>query len=583
MSINQTVEYPGITLSAKSYLRNETRGLFGQLLDTSKPDLNGFIINQNLSSGTAFNTSNYLTHKVVLQEFKLPTDFARGEKYPEFTGFHLHLKCNDRSYTISYEIQAYDQTYGWQGIVYGTYTGSPTASMIQWAQINFDPINIKNKYLNQKFRLILNLDNKVDGLYTSDANPFKSKNCFLLRQLTSNGVTNIVCDNTEIALRFRLMGNVADEGIDILGNRYRSLVYRQSISNTLDYNTSTWWMSKANPSKYAVESIYFNLGGKTSIDAIFLDPATPNMVFNVYYSDETDDPTPSIAGWDNIMWKRVPKEFIASKRQNYIFPSPISTKFIKIEFTNLQAKPYLTGDFQRPMIYNKYPQWVFDYFIAQYAYQRNMSYDPFVANEIDINFDLLDLAFNYYKGDIIQYSTNPSEIKVVNEKTEKLDQTLRSLLVDNTDGVSNLDVETMMKVKTNMEPFLNHPAFNADVNTQAGSAALSAANFNNYPIEDIISIVASTSVVSNHNREHLITEKLMPNMYFFIECRHGYREALAKLPDGKGYFAGVKEIGFQKQDHKVVYDNSIYMTVAGNALNSAFNDFEYDGIAWVSR
>jgi len=583
MSIYQEATYPGIVLSAKSFLRNETRGAIGQLLDTSRPDLNGFIINQNAVSGTTFNSSSYLTHKNIIQEFKLPANFGRNKKYPELTGFHLHLKCNNSSYTISYDIQAYDQTYGWQGIVYGVYTNSLDTNLVQWPQINFDPVKIKTKYLNQKFRLILRLDNKIDGLYTSNSNPFKSQGCFLRRQLISNGTTRIVCDNTEIALRFRLMGNVADEGIDILGNRYRSLVYRQSIDNTLDYNTQTWWMSKANPSKYAVESIYFNLGEKTTVDAVFLDPATPNMTFNIYYTDEIDDPTPSIPGWDNIMWKRVPKEFTASKRQNYILPTPISTKFIKIEFTNLQAKSYLTGDFQRPIIYNKYPQWVFDYFITRYAYERNMTYDPFIANEININFDLLDLAFNYYKGDIIQYSTNPLKIKVVNEKTEKLDQTLRSLLVENADGVNNLDVQTMMKVKTNMEPFLSHPAFLSDSDTEAGTAAINAAKPNNYPIEDVISIVASTSIVSNHNREHLINEKRLPNMYFFIDCRHGYRQALAKLPDGKGYFAGVKEIGFQKQDHKVVYDNSIYMTVAGSTLNSAINDFKYDGVAWVSR
>ena len=565
--------FPGVELSATSTLKNRTRGTESALFDTSKPDLNGFLINQNNISSTTYSSSNILSEKLFVQEFKLPSNILRGQKCPNLTGLHFHLKANSATFTISYDLQVYDKSYGWTGVLFGAYDGVSAGS--KWVQINFDSVAISSKYLNQKFRLIVRLDSGVDGLYYSSSNIFKSNKCYLYQ--------NKILQSTERALRFRLIGDVADEGTDILGNQYRSLVYTQSINETLDYNSNTWWMSKANPSKYAVESLYFNLGEKATVDAIFLDPASPNMHFNVYYSDEVDDPTSSVDGWDNILWKRIPKDFIANKKQNYILPTPVSTKFIKIEFTSLQAKPYLTGDFQKPITYKKYPQWVFDYFITRYAHDRDMTYDPFIANEVEINFDVLSLAFNYYKNDITQYSTKPNEIKVVNEKAENLDQTLRNLLVKNTDNSKSLDVQTYMKIKTKFDSFLSHPSLNSDGNSQAGITSIANANFTNYPVEDRISTVGLTSIVSNHNREHLIQEKQMPHMYFFIDCRHAYKEALAKLPDSKAYFAGVKEIGFQRHDHKVVSDSSVYLSVAGENLNLMINDFDYDGVAWVSK
>lgn len=578
VSLNHLLQKQSLTrainLSANCRLLNKSRGVQTKLSNATRADLNGIIINQNLQTPSS---TKYSTSKYLIQEFKLPADFKRGygtqQKNPQLTGFHLNVLCSDETFTINYDLQVYDELAGWQGIAYGKHINKSGLGLSQWTQINFDPIEIKDKYVNKKFRLILTLDNKITGIYWSNDNALKSSNCFLYENTVAN---------YSRSLRFRLLADVADEGVDILGNTYRSLVYRQSINDTLDYNTNTWWMSKANPSKYGVECLYFNLGSKTPIDSIFLDPATPNMTFNIYYTEQIEVPNHTLADWDNMLWERVPKEFVASKRQNYILPSPINTKFIKIEFSSLQMKPYLTGDFHRPVLYRKHPQWVFDYFMARYAYERDMTYDPFIANRIDINFDLLDLAFNYYKDDIIQYSTNPAKIKVVNEKTENLDQLLRNLLVESDGNVNDLDIPTYMKIKTEIEKYTRHPAFSSDPGLQSGAAAINSADLNNYPTEDFISQVASTSVVSNHNRDHLITEKRMPNMYFFIKCRHGYKEALAKLPSGKAYFAGVKEIGFHREDHKVVYDNAIYMTVAGDNLNSAVNDFEYNGESWTS-
>jgi hypothetical protein len=308
------------------------------------------------------------------------------------------------------------------------------------------------------------------------------------------------------------------------------------------------------------------------------------MNFNVYYSNEdVYDLDGNIDEWDNLLWRRVPKQFKATKRQNYIFPTPIVAKFIKIEFTQLQAQPYLTGDFQKPIIYNKYPQWVFDYFISAYAAARNETYDPFIASQVDVSFDVLELAFSYYENDIIQLSKNPSDIKVVNQDDNTLSQTLKNLLIDNQDGVNSLDMETYAKIKDNFKPFLSHPILKSDFNSSNFALTLINSDSTNYPLEDIPIVSGSTSIVSNHNREHLITEKTFPEMYFFIECRHGYRQAIAKLPEGKAYFAGVKELAFQRQDHKVVSDDNIYIEVAGDTINMETSDFVFNQTVWTSR
>jgi len=537
-------------------------------------DLSGFIINQNLPH-TTYGTST--TQNYLAQEFKLPSTFARAGKNPKLTGLQLNLNTG-ANFSFKYSLQTYNELYGWRRIFEGQSDNSGQPIGSKWVSVPFKSFEINPDYLGQKFRIVITKLSGVTSAYYSDKSPFTEDGCNFYYNATTT--TPVLITG---ALRFRLMGDVVDNGTDILGNQYRSLVYSQAASNVIDLNTNTWWVSKANPSKYGVESLYFDLGEKDVVDAIFLDPVTPNVNFNVYYYDGTETPESSSDSWDSLLWKRVPKQFTATKRQNYLFPTSIYARYIKVEFTSLQAQSYLTGDFQKPVKYKKYPQWVFDYFLSVHAYVNNETYDPFIQNQVDVSFDILQLAFNYYKGDIIQTSTNPQDLKVVNESTDNLDQTVRNLLIKNADGVESLDITTYSKVKTNFDPFMGHPAMRSDFSSVLSNIILANAQSTNYPVEDKVVTSAATGIVSTQDRNHLISEKTIPHMYFFVESRHGYREAVAKLPEGKAYFVGIKELAFQRRDHKVLSNDNMYVTISGNEINLERNDFSFDGTVWSSR
>jgi len=410
---------------------------------------------------------------------------------------------------------------------------------------------------------------------------------------------NVACVITPVdsSLAFRLLTLSADSGIDFLGNEYRSFVHKKYVDNVNQKDTS-YWLSKPNPSKFAVENIYFDISKNNtpvSIDSVLLDPITPNVYFNVYYSNDAA-PGYDDASWEKLLWTRVPKVFKATKKDVYAFPENISAKYIKLEFSHLQGKYYAPGAFQRPILYKKHPQWVFDYFIADYASQNNKTYDPFIQSQITIDYDILNLGFNYYKGDIVQTANGPIELTNITQNSD----TLLNLLTNHSAGanLSSFDLTTLNQIKTAFSRFTVHPSTFSNnttsvdtASTQTSASTISAGMINgkaaavrNYPIENIQTAIADTSQVSTLNREGLIFEKQFPVMFFYVKCRHGYREAWARFEDDKAYFAGVKNVIFQRQNHAIENDEGIYAYGTGEFdLNVEYNDFVLEDNTWKSK
>lgn len=411
--------------------------------------------------------------------------------------------------------------------------------------------------------------------------------------------SNVACVIAPVdsSLAFRLLTLSADSGIDFLGNEYRSFVHKKSVDN-VNQKDASYWLSKPNPSKFAIENIYFNISKNNtpvSIDSVLLDPITPNVYFNVYYSND-NAPGYDDESWENLLWTRIPKIFKATKKDVYAFPENISAKYMKIEFSHLQAKYYAPGAFQRPILYKKHPQWVFDYFIADYASQNNKTYDPFIQGNITIDYDLLDLGFNYYKGDIIQTANGPIELTNLTQNSD----TLLNLLTNHSEGanLSSLDLTTLNQIKTAFSRFTVHPSAFSNSTTSVDTASVQtsistisagmingkSAPLRNYPIENIQLAVANTSQVSTLNREGLIFEKQFPVMFFYVQCRHGYREAWSRFEDDKAYFAGVKNVIFQRQNHAIENDEGVYAYGTGEFdLNVEYNDFVLEDNTWKSK
>lgn len=311
----------------------------------------------------------------------------------------------------------------------------------------------------------------------------------------------------------------------------------------------------------------------TVIDSVLLDPQTPNVAFSVYYSNdgEADEHT-SIEEWEKKLWARVPQTYIATHRQQYVFPQPIRASFIKIEYSDLQAQSYNVGDFAKPVTYKKFPIWVADFFLAQ------MQLPSFVANTIGISYDALEFAYNYFLDDIKQKPAEPlaspaSSIGALSEFFNK------------TDAAALVDPATLTQINLVMNTYLAPPASLGDRSTLLGAKqSNSVLSQSNYPTEGTPEqVTQGLGNVSRLNRENIVFEQSMPIMFFFLTCRHGYKELSAAFADNKAYFAGVNELVFLRNDYTTTNDGDLYIESGGDTVNIERNDFViHDNGSWTS-
>jgi hypothetical protein len=554
--------------------------------------------------------NNFLTGNSIsaCQEFKFPLDYIRANQtIPELSGFQIYvssinnlINSNDTA-SIKYFVDRYDPSmYGWINLASGTkdlfiseefkdYINSNSED--NWFNIGFEPVTIDSTWLNNKFRFRIFCNSNVTKLYYKSPNPFVDGTA-----LAVDGVSNF--NPTDASLCFRILSSAADDKIDVFNNKIRSSVYVSKPSNVASLNDESYWMSKPNPSKFAVENLYFDVSknnNPTSIDSVFIDPITPNVYCNIYYSNDDTGPGIDSDTWNNLLWTKIPKNYQITKKQNYVFPEPVFAKYIKIEFSHLQAQYYSAGSFQKPILYQKYPQWVFDYFIADYESKRNQTYDPFIQGQLVVNFDVLDLAYNYYKGDIVQTSNGLIEI---NNRNENQSQILDIITDKNNYNSKSIDATTLNQIKTSLNQFTSHPALDSTTETTVGKAATQLASTtlgmnvsgykimtaSNYPIEEVSRSIADPMPVSTLNRDSVLFEKYFPIMSFYIQCRHEYREALAKFEDNRAYFVGIKKVAFQRSNHVSTNDSKMYTYGIGEgSLNVEHNDFVFIEESWRAR
>lgn len=572
-------------------------------------NLSGIVVNQSLFDSAKYLSGSSITGPSGCQEFVFPTNYLRGESLaPDLTGFQLYVRSKINIYsesdqnletaTINYLIERYDSGQGgWVGVASGfekmfaknSVSHDPSAEEDHWFNVRFAPVSIDANWVSSKFRIRFSCNSSISRVYYKTPNPLNNGVA-----LTYNGISSI---SDPASFAFRVLSAVADEGQDFLGNSVRSLVFAANSKKATTVNNSQYWLSKPNPSKFGVENLYFDVSkydksaGATDtnqpvvIDSVFLDPITPNVYFHIYYSNDPNGPGVDDLSWENLMWTHVPKTFHATKAQNYILPTAISAKYIKIEFSHLRGQYYAAGNFQKPILYKKHPQWVFDYFIAEYENKRKRTYDPFIKGQITVNFDVYDLAFNYYKNDILQTQAGPIEIK---DPTANQNDVVNLLTKKGDSNSNQIDSTTSKLISTAFNRFASHPAqysvLNNAVDLSAQNLAQSSVGFDvtgfkliaaqNYPIERMTKPVADFNTVSTFDREPLLFEANFPVMFFYVTCRHAYREAYAKFEDDKAYFAGVREVIFQREAHSSQYDSTMYTHITGeNASGATYNDF----------
>lgn len=386
----------------------------------------------------------------------------------------------------------------------------------------------------------------------------------------------------ESSLRYRIMALAPDVDRDCTGNVYRTVAIQSdptSVKASVGDLQDAYWLSEPNPSQFACEALYFDIrkGGEPQVvDHVIIDPATPGIYMNIYFSD---DPEPGYNrdSWDSLLWSRVDKQYLLRRKETFALPQPITAKYIKLEFTQLQPIWYAPGTFTLPTEYRKHPKWVMDYYLSYYQYVRAQDLEE--AQFVNVSYDALDLAYNYYLDDLKQeYPNLPATVQSA-EGVSLLTDFLRQ--EQNTEN-TKVDPQTLLQIKTSLRPFTTQPGNQGKFGSLLQKLAQSSITADNYSTESTVTPTAFTRNVSSYDRDSLIVEKAFPVTSFYLTARHYYMVATAPFDHDRAYFAGIKEVTFTREHYASRYDNDLYIETAGDTENIASNDFESVNHDWVT-
>lgn len=300
----------------------------------------------------------------------------------------------------------------------------------------------------------------------------------------------------------------------------------------------------------------------TVIDRVLVDPITPGAHFSIYYTEE-GDPGANESQWESKLWTRIPQTFRMERKETHVLPEPVKAKYLKIEFSHLQARHYAPGDFQQTIRYKKHPKWVLDYFLA-----RVQTNNVFLAERVTVIYDALDLAYNYYLDDLGQEPE--STIDVNNTALTQVS----NFLSDRTDVSDRIDPITLAQIDFNLEPYRQHPALRGYATTLLGDYARQTVDpLADYSIEAARIAPVVSADVSSLNRDRVVVEQNYPVMFFYVTCRHAYREIEAKFSHDRAYFVGVRQIAFLRDNYMTAFDTTTYIEPNADTLNVERNEF----------
>lgn len=363
---------------------------------------------------------------------------------------------------------------------------------------------------------------------------------------------------------------VSDTGTDVLGNSYETELASYSAARANDGNVDTFWQSQANPSKNAVESLYFDIrdgSNPSTIDEIWLDPVTPGALMHIYYSNDSDE-----TDWDFKLWSPISRHYIL-QRGNLKLPNPVTAKFIKLEFTKFVPVPYpsLYRNNLPPIRYRTHPTWVVEY--IQSIEQANK------VNSIK----------NIIQSQVVN---TPETLGVSTPKMTKLTDETRKSIVD---FINN---QTSSSILSNYEIWKPGTVQGQDVTTDSPEIYLNdlfqqslLATVNSFTVQGqkiVDSNIRSSQsfrqersvqakdllpIVSRADRTVTETEKNFPDTWFPRVCRHGYKVIEAKREFKVAYYVAIREVKFYRRNQLSAFDDDVYFETLADDNNTEINTF----------
>jgi hypothetical protein len=146
-----------------------------------------------------------------------------------------------------------------------------------------------------------------------------------------------------------------------------SIIYTTATTDFVSAaKPATGWLSEPRPSPNAVEALYFdvrNAGDTSVIDAIRANVRTPGIVMHVYYTIQglKSDTPKNATQYDHFLWTPIHTTYALTGASSvFVLPTAIRAAFIKLEFSNLQPRPFRIPDHPHlPAIqYRRYPTWI---------------------------------------------------------------------------------------------------------------------------------------------------------------------------------------------------------------------------------
>lgn len=329
------------------------------------------------------------------------------------------------------------------------------------------------------------------------------------------------------------------------------------------------WMAQPGRSGSAIPTPSAAEDNTSVIDGLLINPATPNVAMSVYYStdDSYQNDNMSETDWEQKLWTRIPESYVLTSQQQCMFPTPVSAKYIKLEYTNPQAQSYDPGIFAQPVTYKKFPTWVAEYFIAQ------LESPSFLANTVNVENDALNFAYAYYLDDLDELPASPIAAP------PNIIPTLTNYFNQNNTG-NQVDTQTLAQINLIMQQF-QLPTGSILGGNNASLISQMASNVVNgnqlAPVsENTFVNPVDYSTVSTTNREPVILEQGMPVEYFFLTCRHSYKEVSSSFEYKRAYFVSIQSVEFLRANYATASDQSQYIESGGDTANALTMDFTVD-------
>jgi len=396
---------------------------------------------------------------------------------------------------------------------------------------------------------------------------------------------------------------IADMGTDILGNAYTTQL-NEYVPTNVAVDDLTYWSSKPNPARNAVEALYFDLRitshqgtqsfldgqiqddlddrGQSNVelyysdgqvvDEIFIDPVAPGADMHFYFSND-DNPI-----WDEKLWTPVPRNYICRKGYHPL-PTPALVRYFKIEFSNLPSMPYQPVEYPTlPKVqYNTYPTWVTD-FIDQ-ASPRDI---PTSLEDIEtVKFEPLDLfqkvddrmgqSFEEMRSDLEQDHDPEVKTQIETLLNMQVDQTPQTTIESTINYRSTVMWQSDLLQQLDPTSYLSRVAMEA------------RGDFTDTGFNSELGLPAYVPPIqqSSSDLSTIAEEKTRPVYWFPRTCRHGYKVMEASLDAKIAYMVAIRQVLLLRRNYTLENDEPVYIETMDDTFHIQSIDFTSGDNAYV--